>query len=101
MAAQVGAFVSELLGTEVITIAGLLLYLYVAEPLLSRISALGPCTAYLPGMAADGLTQARQAGVRLLPPWQGAWCLPPGRRHRLRRHRDHSSQGHHLRQVTR
>jgi ABC-2 type transport system permease protein len=101
MAAQVGAFVSELLGTEVITIAGLLLYLYVAEPLLSRISALGPWTAYLPGMAADGLTQASQAGVRLLPPWQGAWCLPPGRRHRLRRHRDHSSQGHHLRQVTR
>ena len=58
MAAQVGAFVSELLGTEVITIAGLLLYLYVAEPLLSRISALGSRTAYLPGTAADGLTQA-------------------------------------------
>jgi hypothetical protein len=70
--------VSELLGTEVITIAGLLLYLYVAEPLLSRISALGSWTAYPPGMAADGLTQASQAGVRLLPPWQGAWCLPPG-----------------------
>jgi hypothetical protein len=28
-------------------------------------------TAYLPGVAADGLTQASQAGVRLLPPWQG------------------------------
>jgi hypothetical protein len=27
-------------------------------------------TAYLPGVAADGLTQASQAGVRLLPPWQ-------------------------------
>jgi ABC-2 type transport system permease protein len=66
-----GAGLGALLGSEVITIAGLLLYLYVAEPLLSRITALGSVTAYLPGVAADGLTQASQAGVRLLPPWQG------------------------------
>jgi hypothetical protein len=31
----------------------------------------GSWTAYLPGVAADGLTQASQEGVRLLPPWQG------------------------------
>ena len=36
-----------------------------------HITALGSWTAYLPGVAADGLTQASQAGVRLLPPWQG------------------------------
>jgi ABC-2 type transport system permease protein len=67
-----GAGLGALLGSEVIAIAGLLLYLYVAEPLLSRISALGSWTAYLPGVAADGLTQASQAGVLLLlPPWQG------------------------------
>jgi ABC-2 type transport system permease protein len=66
-----GAGLGALLGSEVITIAGLLLYLYVAEPLLSRITALAPWTEYLPGVAADGLTQAGQAGVRLLPPWQG------------------------------
>ncbi len=66
-----GAGLGALLGSEVITIAALLLYLYVAEPLLSHISALGSWTAYLPGVAADGLTQASQAGVRLLPPWQG------------------------------
>jgi ABC-2 type transport system permease protein len=66
-----GAGLGALLGSEVITIAALLLYLYVAEPLPSRISALGSWTAYLPGVAADGLTQASQAGVRLLPPWQG------------------------------
>ena len=53
------------------TIAGLVLYLYVAEPLISRIIALGLVAAYLPGVAADGLTQASQAGVRLLPAWQG------------------------------
>jgi len=66
-----GAGLGALLGGEVITIAGLLLYLYVAEPLLSHIPPLGSWTAYLPGVAADGLTQASQAGVRLLPSWQG------------------------------
>ncbi|HLK76621.1 MAG TPA: hypothetical protein VKU77_23645 [Streptosporangiaceae bacterium] len=66
-----GAGLGALLGGEVITVAGLLLYLYVAEPLISRITALGSVTAYLPGVAADGLTQASQAGVRLLAPWQG------------------------------
>ncbi len=66
-----GAGLGALFGSEVITIAGLLLYMYVAEPLLSHITALGSWTAYLPGVAADGLTQASQAGVRLLPPWQG------------------------------
>jgi ABC-2 type transport system permease protein len=66
-----GAGLGALLGSEVITIAGLLLYLYVAEPLVSHITALGSWTAYLPGVAADSLTQASQAGVRLLLPWQG------------------------------
>jgi ABC-2 type transport system permease protein len=66
-----GAGLGALLGSEVVTIAGLLLYLYVAEPLISHITALGSWTAYLPGVAADSLTQASQAGVRLLPPWQG------------------------------
>ena len=47
-----------------------MLYLYVAEPLRSRITALGSVTACLPGVAADGLAQASRAGVRL-PPWEG------------------------------
>ncbi len=66
-----GAGLGALLGGEVSAVAGLLLYLYVAEPLISRITALDPVTAYLPGVAADGLTQANQAGVRLLAPSQG------------------------------
>ena len=48
-----------------------MLYLHVAEPLISRIPALGLVAAYLPDVAAGGLTQASQAGVRLLPAWQG------------------------------
>jgi hypothetical protein len=74
-----GAGLGALLGSEFVTGAGLLLYLYVAEPLISHISALHTWTAYLLGAAADGLTQASQAGVRLLAPWQGGRCLP-GRR---------------------
>jgi ABC-2 type transport system permease protein len=66
-----GAGLGALLGGEIATIAGLLLYLYVAEPAVSHIAAFRSWTVYLPGVAADGLTQAVQAGVRLLPPWQG------------------------------
>jgi ABC-2 type transport system permease protein len=78
--AVTGAGLGALLGSEVPAIAGLLLYLYVAEPLISHIAALHSWTAYLPGVAADGLTQASQAGVRLLSPWQGglvftAWTI--------------------------
>jgi hypothetical protein len=97
-----GAGLGALLGSEVITVAGLLLYLYAAEPLVSHVTALGPWTACLPGVAADGLTQASQAGVRLLPPWQGR----PGVR-RLRRcprggRRGHDRPpGHHLTRITR
>lgn len=67
----IGAGLGALLGGEVTAVAGLLIYLYVAEPLISRITALSSVAAYLPGVAADGFTQASQAGVRLLTPWQG------------------------------
>jgi ABC-2 type transport system permease protein len=66
-----GAGLGALAGGQLATVAGVLIYLYVAEPLISRIAALHDWTAYLPGVAADGLTQATQAGVRLLPPWPG------------------------------
>ncbi len=78
--AMTGAGLGALLGSEVPTVAGLVLYLYVAEPLISHVAALQAWTGYLPGVAADGLTQAAQAGVRLLAPWLGglvfaAWAL--------------------------
>ena len=78
--ALTGAGLGALLGSEVPTIAGLLLYLYVAEPLISHVAPLQAWTRYLPGVAADGRTQAALAGVRLLAPWLGgvvfaAWAL--------------------------
>lgn len=75
-----GTATGALVRGQLAAVAGMLIYLYVAEPAVSHISAVGAWTAYLPGVAADGLTQATQAGVRLLPPWQGglvfaAWAL--------------------------
>ncbi|MGH3155203.1 MAG: hypothetical protein ACRDNF_01300 [Streptosporangiaceae bacterium] len=81
--AVAGAGLGALVGGQLATVAGLLIYLYVAEPLLSHIAALHSWTTYLPGVAADGLTQASQAGVQLLSPWAGgvvfaAWAIAFG-----------------------
>jgi hypothetical protein len=67
-----GAGLGALLGSKVVTIAGLLLYLVCRRtaPLPYHRAGFGD---RLPaGVAADGLTQTSQAGVRLLPPWQGS-----------------------------
>jgi ABC-2 type transport system permease protein len=66
-----GAGLGAALHSQVAAVAAMLLYLYVLEPLLSHIGSLGTWTPYLPGVAADGLTQAVQSGVRLLSPWAG------------------------------
>jgi hypothetical protein len=66
-----GTGIGALVRGQLAAVASMLIYLYVAEPLVTHIAAWHGWTAYLPGVAADGLTQAAQAGVRLLPPWQG------------------------------
>jgi ABC-2 type transport system permease protein len=66
-----GAGLGALIGAQLAAVTGLLIYLYVVEPLLSHIAALHAWTTYLPGVAADGLTQASQTGVQLLAPWAG------------------------------
>lgn len=66
-----GVGLGALAGEQLATVAGMLIYLYFAEPVISHISALHSWTAYLPGVAADGLTQAAQAGVQLPRPWLG------------------------------
>ncbi|HEU5419466.1 MAG TPA: hypothetical protein VFV41_17385 [Streptosporangiaceae bacterium] len=70
-----GAGLGALAGGQLTAVASLLIYLYVAEPVVSHITALNAWTPYLPGVAADGLTQAAQAGVRLLAPWLGGVVL--------------------------
>jgi ABC-2 type transport system permease protein len=56
-------------------VVGLLVYLFIAEPIVTRIPALGSWTIYLPGAAANALTQVAQANQEFLPPWQGALVL--------------------------
>jgi ABC-2 type transport system permease protein len=78
--AVAGAGLGALTGGQLATVTGLLIYLYVAEPLLSHVAAFGSWAAYLPGVAADGFTQAVQPGVRILAPWLGGltfacWAL--------------------------
>jgi len=75
-----GAGLGAALHSPLATVTGMLLYLYVLEPLISHIAPLHSWTPYLPGVAADGLTQAVQSGVRLLSPWAGglvfaAWAI--------------------------
>ena len=75
-----GAGLGAALHSQLATVTGMLLYLYVLEPLISHIAPLHSWTPYLPGVAADGLTQAVQSGVRLLSPWAGglvfaAWAI--------------------------
>lgn len=66
-----GAGLGSALHNQLAVVAAMLLYLYVLEPLVSHIASLASWTPYLPGLAADGLTQAIQSGVRLLSPWAG------------------------------
>jgi hypothetical protein len=94
-----GAGLGALLGSEVITIAGLL-YLYVAEPLLSYHRA-----GFLDGLPARRGRRRAQPGQ---PGGRAAAAALAGRpgvrrlgcRPRLRRYRHHHSQGHHLKRVT-
>ncbi|MGH3185051.1 MAG: hypothetical protein ACRDOE_24535, partial [Streptosporangiaceae bacterium] len=66
-----GAGLGAALHNQLAAVTAMLLYLYVLEPLVSHIASLRSWTPYLPGVAADGLTQAVQSGVRLLTPWTG------------------------------
>ncbi|MDQ2876928.1 MAG: hypothetical protein M3Y33_19840 [Actinomycetota bacterium] len=77
---MIGAGLGAALHSQLATVTAMLLYLYVLEPLISHIASLHGWTPYLPGVAADGLTQAVQSGVRLLSPWAGglvfaAWAI--------------------------
>lgn len=73
--AVVGVGLGALLRDQVATVVGLLVYLFIVEPILTRIQALQVWAKYLPGAAEDALTQVAQANQRLLDPWQGGVVL--------------------------
>jgi hypothetical protein len=71
----IGVGLGALLREQVATVVGLLVYLFIAEPIVTRIPALHSWTSYLPGAAANALTQVAQANQHFLPPWQGGLVL--------------------------
>jgi ABC-2 type transport system permease protein len=73
--AVMGVGVGALVGDQTAAVVGLLVFLFVVGPALTSISALHGWSIYLPGAAADGLTQWSQAHHRLLRPWQGGLVL--------------------------
>lgn len=71
----VGVGLGALVRDQVATVVGLLIYLFVVEQILTSISALRSWTIYLPGAAANAVTQVAQVGQEFLEPWQGALVL--------------------------
>lgn len=70
-----GVGLGAVLREQVATVVGLLVYLFVAEPIVTRIPALQDWTVYLPGSASAALTRVSQAGQAFLAPWQGGLVL--------------------------
>jgi ABC-2 type transport system permease protein len=52
-------------------VVGLLVYLFVVEPIVTRIPALENWTIYLPGSAENALTQMSLRDQVFLEPWIG------------------------------
>jgi hypothetical protein len=71
----IGVGLGALLREQAATVVALLLYLYVVEPVVTRIPALSDWTIYLPGPAGSALTGIALAGQTFLPAWQGALVL--------------------------
>ncbi|WP_432945740.1 hypothetical protein ACQPXM_06365 [Kribbella sp. CA-253562] len=73
--AVLGVGLGALLRDQVAAVVGLLVYLFVAEPIVTRISALQEWTVYLPGPSASALTQITLTDQDFLQPWQGGLAL--------------------------
>jgi ABC-2 type transport system permease protein len=75
-----GVGLGALLRNQVAAVVGLVIYLFVAEPILSSIPKVRAAYPYLPGGAAGALTQttdpnAQTGGYTLLHAWQGGLLL--------------------------
>lgn len=76
----VGVGLGALLRNQVAAVVGLVIYLFVVEPILSAIPKVQAAYPYLPGGAAGALTQtsdpnAQVPGYTLLDPWVGGLLL--------------------------
>lgn len=73
--ALVGVGLGALLRNQVATIVGLLVYRFVAEPIVTSVPALADWTIYLPGSASAALTKVSLTTQHYLEPWQGGLLL--------------------------
>ncbi|WP_375002597.1 hypothetical protein [Aeromicrobium sp. CTD01-1L150] len=71
----IGVGLGALLRNQVATVVGLLVYRFVAEPILTTVPALSQATAYLPGSASAALTQVSLSTQDYLDPWLGGLVL--------------------------
>jgi ABC-2 type transport system permease protein len=70
-----GVGLGALLRDQVATVVGLLVYLFVAEPILTHIGALESWTRFLPGPATSALAGNTLTNQTFLPAWQGGLVL--------------------------
>jgi len=73
--ALVGVGVGALVRNQVAAVVGLLIYRFVAEPIVTRIPALTDWTIYLPGQASSAIIRIALTNQELLQPWQGGLLL--------------------------
>jgi hypothetical protein len=71
----IGVGLGTLLREQVATTVGLLVYLFVAEPVVTRIPALSEWMRFLPGAAHGALTRVSQSNQSFLDAWQGGLVL--------------------------
>ncbi|WP_350279138.1 hypothetical protein [Kribbella sp. HUAS MG21] len=73
--ALLGVGLGALLREQVGTVVAVLVYLFVAEPIVTRIPALQDWTVYLPGPSASALARITLTDQSFLRPWQGGLVL--------------------------
>lgn len=73
--AVVGVGIGALLRNQVGAVVALLVYRFVAEPVVTGIPALADWTIYLPGSASAALTRVSLTTQDYLEPWQGGLVL--------------------------
>lgn len=72
---MLGVGLGSLVREQVATVVGLLIYLFVVEPILTGVGALESVAKFLPGSARSSLTQVSLTNADFLEPWQGGVVL--------------------------
>lgn len=72
---MLGVGLGSLVREQIATVVGLLIYLFLVEPILTGVGALESAAKFLPGSARSALTQVSLTNAEFLEPWQGGVVL--------------------------